>query len=131
MAVVFRCFSRLKTAVAMLCVALALVSVGAVVTGVINAAEQTYDAATAHDHHLLVDVMFHDEDASADRADQAPLTGHHHHADNPSGLLISGDDVPAASIGARLKATRVSDDPTPKSGQSGPERPPKARVIRV
>lgn len=139
MTTVSTCFSRLKAVVAMLCVAMALVSVGAGVSSVVNIVQHAHDAVGDHDHHGLGDVVFDDSDhaggslehAGADTADHAPLTGHHHHADGPSGLLALGQEVRGADLSARLKTVLVSDRPTPTSSQSGPDRPPKVDAISV
>lgn len=130
-----------KTAIATLCVVLSVVFAGASAVSVVDQLQHLDQPAHHHQHQAFSDFSFDDHhqdgDHGAEASDAAgaperPVnSGHHHHADGPTGLLAAGGtlEVLTAMTGAHLAAR--SDDLIVSPGSPGPERPPKHLATSV
>ena len=126
---------------AMLCIALALMFAGTVVSSAVDQVQHAVPVAGVHDHsifNLAIAIDDHDADHHADRGDPASQDedagnqpGHHHHADSGSGIpvfaAVSLARLPAARARLPLPAVRNLGSAAP----TGPERPPRAAPIDV
>jgi hypothetical protein len=125
---------RLRTLLAMLCVALSFVFAGTSAASVVD--DVQHSTTVTHEHGLHLGFTLADDDHHADHhddgdhhdedgaADHQPGAGHHH-ADGPVGAINAGAEIGAAPAVAELTLRTQGAANSKGVRPRGLERPPK------
>lgn len=129
MAIAFRMTDRW---VAMLCIALLLVFSFASLSSAVDEVQHAPGVSVGHEHVFLSDLSLaqgHEHTPHAPTPDDAGptdhLSGHHHHGDSGSSLILLGSYSAGEFAWAAAMHGMEPERRAPGQRVAGPERPPK------